>query len=70
LAASLTLPDKREIQIIIGEHYLLASTLDHLMEPKKQMWSPFLRSKKRQTGGNLLLSTSSMSFYPLTQRKR
>jgi len=28
LAASLTLPDKREIQIIVGERHLLASFLD------------------------------------------
>ena len=29
LAASLTLPDEREIQITIGERHLLASALEH-----------------------------------------
>ena len=32
LAASLTLPDEREIQITIGERHLLASALDRLDE--------------------------------------
>jgi len=35
LAASLTLPDEREIQITIGEHHLLASALDHFDETEE-----------------------------------
>ena len=32
LAASLTLPEEREIQITVGEHHLLASALDRFDE--------------------------------------
>jgi len=32
LAASVTFPDEREIQITIGEHHLLASVLDRFDE--------------------------------------
>ena len=35
LAASLTLPDKREIQIIVGEHHLLALALDRFDDTKE-----------------------------------
>ena len=35
LAASLTLPDEREIQITIREHHLLASALDYFDETKE-----------------------------------
>jgi len=35
LAASLTLPDEREIQIIVGEHHLLALALDRFDDTKE-----------------------------------
>ena len=35
LAASLTLPDKREIQITVGERHLLASVLDYFDDARE-----------------------------------
>jgi len=35
LAASLTLPDEREIQITVGEHHLLASALDRFDDTRE-----------------------------------
>jgi len=69
LAASLILPDEREIQISIGKCHLLASALDQLDEIEETNVVSILEVKEEPDQRPPSLSTSCMVTYPLTQRK-
>jgi len=68
LAASLTLPDEREIQITIGEHQLLPSALDRFDETEEINVVSIFKVEEKADLNNLSLSISSMTSYPLIQR--
>jgi len=61
LGALLTLPDEKEIQITI-KVICWPQPWIVLMKQKKHMLSWFLKSKKNQNGGSLLLVISNMAF--------
>ena len=70
LAASLTLPDEREIQITIGERHLLASAFDHFYEIEETNVASVFEIEEEIDWGQPLLEYIQYDILPTDPKKR